>query len=430
MLKNGTIELFALLLVIGVLSGCTSAVYLMPTPVFMRTGEHDPFQVNPTLSPDTRVPVLYATNRAPLGNIKGRTYTIFVDKSLRLGVADIRIGNDETTWETLYRISTSGEKDARPKLYLENLTEWASIAKKKSGSDISEPAKAFFKMINNALAESLDKDLMVYVHGANSSVYRASAQAAQYRHFTGRNSVVLAFLWPSAENILKYGTDVAHAAKTAPFFARLIDLLSRHTDARNINILAYSAGGQIVSPGLSSLGNTVSEDGKAALKKRLRLGEIYYAAPDVDFKVFVEQLPHYMDLAHTVTVAANVEDSVLAFSERFHGVSRAGRGNPEDLSKEEFEWLLEVSRQPFLDILIVDAANIPSMRPDAHDFWYENAWVSSDVLIQLVLHASPAERGLQENAGPRGGIYWTFPHDYPDRIVRLIHEAKAALPER
>jgi esterase/lipase superfamily enzyme len=47
---------------------------------------------------------------------------------------------------------------------------------------------------------------------------------------------------------------VKHAAKTAPLFARFIKQLARHTDAANINILAYSAGAQVASPALALLG--------------------------------------------------------------------------------------------------------------------------------------------------------------------------------
>ena len=95
---------------------------------------------------------------------------------------------------------------------------------------------------------------MVYVHGANSTIYRAAAQAAQYRHFTGRNCIVLVFLWPSAENLLAYGTDVRHAKRSAPAFKRFITLLAEYTHAENINILAYSAGAQVASPGLGHPG--------------------------------------------------------------------------------------------------------------------------------------------------------------------------------
>ncbi len=143
--------------------------------------------------------------------------------------------------------------------------------------------------VNDVLARSVDKDIMVYVHGANSSIYRAAAQAAQYRHFTGRNSMVISFLWPSAENLLAYGTDVRHAKKSAPAFVRLITLLNEHTAAENINILAYSAGTQIVSPGLAILGR----EKKGEKRRQLRLGEVYFAGADIAVDTFVEHLQTY-----------------------------------------------------------------------------------------------------------------------------------------
>ena len=110
------------------------------------------------------------------------------------------------------------------------------------------------------------KDLTIYVHGANTSVERAAGQAAQYRHFTGRNSVVLFFAWPSAENFMRYATDVANARRSEPKFARLLELLSKHTKAANINVLAYSAGAMVASPGLARLDQLPQGDEHPAVR--------------------------------------------------------------------------------------------------------------------------------------------------------------------
>jgi hypothetical protein len=64
------------------------------------------------------------------------------------------------------------------------------------------------------------------------------------------------------------------------------------------------------------------------------------------------------------------------------------------------------------------------MEEGAHNFWYENAWVSSDVLVQFLFHAEPAVRGLEYNQGERGAVYWTFPGNYPERIITILREAK------
>lgn len=58
----------------------------------------------------------------------------------------------------------------------------------------SADALAFFATVNKALAASGKRELVIYVHGANNTVARASAQAAQLRHFTGRRAVMLSLL--------------------------------------------------------------------------------------------------------------------------------------------------------------------------------------------------------------------------------------------
>lgn len=404
--------------------GCQPTVYLMPTPSVLSTGEHNPYTANPNLEESNRVPVLYATNRQPRGNSGSRTYSKRFGNQLYLGVADLSIGTRDTTWEKLYQRSTSAEGKEQLALSLENVTEMVLIEANAELTILSPGAQDFFELVNEALAKSVDKDIMIYVHGANSGVYRASAQAAQYRHFTGRNSVVLAFLWPSAESLLKYGIDVKHASKTVPVFARLIDLLGHHSQAANINILAYSAGAQIASPGLALLGKSISDDERQQLRKRLRLGEVYFAAPDIDLKAFFEHLPIYVDLTRNVTMSLNSDDAVLSWAEFHHDVSRAGRPNPEDLTPVEIGRVREASMQTSFSILAVDARNIPDMSAGAHNYWYQHPWVSSDVLIQFLFHASPEERGLEADYSERGIQYWIYPKDYPERIISILRDAK------
>ena len=190
-----------------------------------------------------------------MGPATSRHYTILPGDNLHLGVATLNIGGGSKTWELLYQLSTTEDAGAkeRPALILDSMHEMAVVDGNLASPLDSPEGKEFFQQINDAIDKSVDKDLMVYVHGANTSVERAAGQAAQYRHFTGRNSVVLMFAWPSAENFMRYATDVANARRSEPKFARLLELLSRHTKAQGINVLAYSAGAMVASPGLARL---------------------------------------------------------------------------------------------------------------------------------------------------------------------------------
>ena len=140
----------------------------------------------------------------------------------------------------------------------------------------------------------------------------------------------------------------------------------------------------------------------------------------MEFKSFVEQLPVYIGLVQNVSLSANVDDTVLALAASHHGASRAGSPDPDELTEEQTEWLIAASREPQFDLIKVDPEVIPELGGGAHDFWYANPWVSTDVLVQLIYHARPADRGLETFETRHGEDIWGFPQDYPERVVEAV----------
>jgi esterase/lipase superfamily enzyme len=385
---------------------------LMPAPAKFLQAESS-FSANPSLKTDPRIAVFYATNRLPIGPRENRLYAILPSRGLHAGVATIRIGDEATPWDKIYAWSTGASDDPRPFLNLENLNEQAEI---ESGKPLPPEAKAWFAQINERLKHSREKDIILYVHGASTTVERAAGQAAQLDHFIGRDSVVVLFAWPTAENFLRYSRDILSAFGAAPHLAELIELLSENTDAKKINVLTYSAGATVGNDGLAMLGR----DAKRGDTVGPRLGEIYHAAPDADFRDFVGGMRAYADQVQRVTVAVNLGDSALQLSRVINRASRAGRPDMRELDPEATRWLLDAARMHGLDVLRVRPENIPGLSRWSHSFWYDDPWVSSDVLITLVYHLSPAERGLAVGDGPSGVRYWTFTPDYPERLAKVL----------
>ena len=413
--------LFSLLL-----GGCQPTVYLMPTPVALRTGELDPFKGNPNLEATNRVRIFYATNRVPVGPENQRFYTLAHEEAIHLGEAELEIGSEQTLWEKLYACSTVAEREEKWPLRLLGAREEATLWSRQAMEPLSPELERFFERLNARIDASLHRELTIYIHGANNNFYRGSAQAAQFQHFTGHNAVVLLFAWPSAANLFRYGTDVMNTAESAPVLASLLTLLARHSTARHINILAYSAGAMVLSPGLRQLRNLDGKESPETLRQKLRLGEIYYAAPDVDFRSFLHDLSEYKEMTCNVTLTVNLEDSVLGLAQDFHGTSRAGRPDLEELSLEETRWLIEASRHTVFDIIDVGNSEIPGFPSGSHGFWYQHPWVSSDVLVQFLYHARPAERGLVRYRTEKDAIIWYFPEDYPERVVEEVKRLDAA----
>jgi esterase/lipase superfamily enzyme len=424
--RSRLLLLFGILLA-ALLAGCqTSPVRLMPTPVPFVDGYIDPFRTAGADIGSTEVPVFYVTNRAALIEKPEPIHLTLPADTLRMGVAHLRIGDGTLDWETLHRLSTSAEPEERPIVSLERLEQMAALGAGQRVED-SEDARAFFDRVNRALAASPHSELLVYVHGSNNTVPRAAAQASQFRHFTGRRMVVLVFMWPSAGSLLRYLTDVVNAAATVDEFARLIALLAEHTDASSIDVLAYSAGAQVASPALAKLGTPGPGESRAQLRQRLRLGQVYFAAPDIDTRRFVDEMKAYVDLTGRISLAMNLNDSALRLAAVIARASRAGRPDLGELGDERSAFLVDASNDLGFDVINVDPNDIPDLPVRSHAFWYDHPWVSGDLLAKFLLNAAPDERGLEAQATGSGKRYWRFPADYDRRLADIIRTGIARL---
>ncbi len=239
----------------------------------------------------------------------------------------------------------------------------------------------------------------------------------------------MTFSWPSAESILKYKTDIFHAQKTIPAFAKLIELLAAHTKARYINILAYSAGAQIVEPGLVYLREQYPDESAEQLRKRLRIGEVYFASPDTAFKPFVERYLKFKDIVNRTTINLNRNDSVLKFSAMQNGVSRLGRPKLSELDEIESQTIIKAMNTPNLNILDV-GSSAPLNLGKAHDSWYSHPWVSMDVLLLLLFNLDPLERGLKEYWHESTVKTYRFPDNYDTNLRKMVQESRGLLEER
>lgn len=407
------------------LAGCDAPLRLMPTPVSFRSGDVDPFAQAGAELKGTEVPVFYVTNRGAVLEKPEPVHTIVPTERLRMGIAHVRIGDESLDWDTLHRLSTSDDPNDRPVVQLERLEQMASLGPGDSVAK-SADAKAFFALVDKALAASQSQELLVYVHGANNTVALAAAQAAQLRHFTGRRMVVVAFLWPSAGSILRYLTDVGNAKASVDPFARLIELFAANTRASAIDVLGYSAGAQVTSPALAQLRTARAAQSREAFRHDMRLKHVYFAAPDIDTRRFVNELGRYIDVVDRVSIAANLNDSALRFASVVHRASRAGRPNPTELDAEQSAFMVEASRNLGFDLIKVNPNDIPNLPARSHAFWYEDPWVSGDLLGLLLLNADPPKRGLEGQSAGSGARYWTFPPDFGDRVVRLFVPAVTA----
>lgn len=417
--------LVVLIPVLGILlSGCQSKVFLMPMPVAIQS-DTTFFDMSEGNKDENLLYTLYATNRRPFDTINNsKGYTIFPSDTLELGYMVYRVGDEEMTWDELFQQSTTSDRDRKLLLSQKYIREMAKYTRDDDLRWSSSRADGFFDKINQLLAGAMDKDLTIYIHGANSNFYRATAQGAQYHHYTGQNSIVLTFSWPSAENLLKYKTDVLHARQTVSAFTRLIETLAHHTNARKINILAYSAGAQVVAPALAALPALHPELSGEELKKQLRIGEVYFAAPDTDFKPFLERYLKFKDIVERTTININTNDTVLLLASlQNNKSSRLGRPDIGELDDGEKQMIIDLMNTPKLNVLDLGGSEALKLGR-AHDSWYSHPWVSNDLLLLFLFNATPEERGLNAHHYDTGGKVYRFPPNYDSRIKQILDEQK------
>ena len=401
---------------------------LMPVPLAFQKSGSALFASNDDLRRDNRIELFYATNRLPVGPRTNRIYSVAPGRDLLLGATTIRVGGEGTTWDQVYEWSLGMDGGRRPQLVLERMAEMATLPE----GDVPPPSpsldpqlRAWLGLVDQALERSPDHDIIIYVHGANSTVERAAGQAAQLRHFTGQKAVVLLFAWPTAENFLVYPRDIQMAFGAAPQFARLVELLALHTRVRNIDVLSYSAGGTVASDGLGRVGLYSRERGFNP-----RLGQVHHAAPDADLRDFVGDLRDYAHVAQRVTVSLNMEDSALRLSEVMNRGSRAGRPDLRELSPGDMRFLQQANREMGLEIVRVRPGDLHGVGARSHAFWYMDPWAASDVILELLFSLGAADRGLTPGPGTNELSYWVFPPDYPERLPAVLAKASALRDRR
>jgi esterase/lipase superfamily enzyme len=393
---------------------------LMPPPLIFQDAAAAGVDLGPALIEGAEIDIFYATNRLPVGPQDHRLYTVAPDRRLHVGTARLRIGDEGSTLDQLREWSTFAPTSDRPFIHLTAMAEAATLP---SDGALDAPAAAWLAEVQAALDSSADNDILLYVHGANTTVERAAGQASQLRHFSGRHAVVVLFAWPTAENFLRYSRDVENAFAAAPHLVELIGLLARHTDARNLDVFTYSAGATVGSHALALL---AAADPEAAA----RLGEVYHAAPDADSRDFADDLAAYAPAAVGVTTAVNLGDSALRLAGAVNRASRAGRPDLAELTPEAAGWLLDAADRGEIEIVQVHPETMPDLAATSHTFWYDDPWVSSDLLVTLLFDLPPTARGLTPGTTAGGARYWTFPPDYPATMPALRAELRTRAEPR
>src|SRR6185503_8365522 len=247
--------------------------------------------------------------------------------------------------------------------------------------EVGEAERRFLARIDEQLARARNRELVLYVHGYRVTFDEISVQMGSFAHYLGHGAMVT-FQWPTGLNFWNYITDCPRAERYIPDIERLVALLAR-SSAEHVNILAYSCGSPLLGAALARLRGRHPQETRAELAKRYRIGNVIFAASDVDLKTFAhEHVPPILDLAQQLIIYASRNDRALGFSSLLAGASRLGKPDIADLSPRELERLAADPRLQAIDVSDVRGAHeMGGMK--GHGYWYANDWISTDIILSL-----------------------------------------------
>ena len=226
---------------------------------------------------------------------------------------------------------------------------------------------------------------LVFIHGYNVSFDEAARRTAQLAYDLEFPGAPICYSWPSHSEAAQYPRDLTNARESVPEFRRFLAILAQQTGAKRIHIVAHSMGTMLLGEVLQ---RPITDDDS----KQFR--QIVLAAPDIDQKVFLDQIaPAMMSGQRHLTLYASSNDEALAMSMKFNGKQRAGASRPK------------VTLVKGMDTIDASAVDTSFM---GHSYFASAAQLIND-LKYLLEHDKPVDQRFGLSKQTIGDSdYWAF----------------------
>lgn len=180
----------------------------------------------------------------------------------------------------------------------------------------------FIVDLRTELAGAAESDLLVFVHGYNTSFVEAARRTAQIAYDLKFQGLPLMYSWPSDDTVPGYTRDEADVEWGYNHFVDVMHLAVSEVGAETVHLIAHSMGNRTAVNALRMLALNPPTGELAKLR------HVVFAAPDIDADTFVQYATEVWPHAETKTLYASAKDKALKASEVVHGANRAGRVDP------------------------------------------------------------------------------------------------------
>ena len=256
-----------------------------PSPPFPDAGTHRVTVKNREAEPVV-VPIFYATDRDQTAELSPRLVYGAGRGELTFGVAAVRLPG-------------SRRRDGLPR-------------RGDLGAVSVRTQELFLEDFRRALAGAVRPEVLVFVHGYNLTFEDAVCQAAQLAERLDFAGVPILYSWPSEGKAHRYAVDERNVERTLPCFAELLRLVLSGSGARTVHAIAHGMGNRVLLRALGAPGPLQP------------LGQIVFAAPDVDRDTFLGLAPRCRGRAERFTLYGSSRDRAVRASRIVHVRPRAG----------------------------------------------------------------------------------------------------------
>lgn len=320
-------------------------------------------------------PVWFGTNRKPVG--KDRFGTERHHETTR-GRAEVHI-------PAAHRFGEIGSS------FWKKLTKWDFRDDTLKLQKVTpQEREAWFAEIKQAMLDAKESGgtshALFFLHGFNVTFEEAAIRAAQLGCDLKVPGATAFFSWPSRGSVTAYPADEATIEASERAITDFLVDFAANCGADKIHVIAHSMGNRGLLRALQRIAANAGTRGK------VKFGQIFLAAPDVDRDLFLDLASLYPEHSERTTLYASHKDLPVHVSSKLHDAARAGYFEPYTVAAG------------------VDSIAVPDFDIDllGHSYFAQAKELLQDI-YQLMRHNEPpSERFAFRKTSLQQPGYWQF----------------------
>lgn len=245
--------------------------------------------------------------------------------------------------------------------------------------------------IDQTVAPTRRREVLVYVHGYNNGFADASYRAGQLHADLGIDGATVFYSWASRERPLRYRQDRATVESESEVLA-LADTLAalRNSEATTVYLVAHSMGNRLMMSALAELAGRADRPVRS-------FDELVMGSADMEPELFQGQWARARTLVDRATLYASSQDKAMWGARLFAGDRRIGDAAPQPLV--------------FDGVQTIDTTEVGGSGLGHDDY---SAGGLANVQASVWFDLQPGARCiLAPSGGPPGTTWWSILPDEP-----------------